>query len=63
MIEPSNWRWLNQREVGVAKSTAKEAGEYIEEVGKTDLAEWTPEQFETLLLIICNKFAEDQIPF
>ena len=62
--EPSDWKYLNQGEYSAALASCKEAGEYIESLGKTDLAEYTKEEFQTLVLVICNAMKEhDTIPF
>lgn len=62
--EPSDWTYLNQSEYACALASIKEAGEYIESLGKTDLAEYTKKEFETLILVICNAMkAHGVIPF
>ncbi len=62
--EPSDWHYLNQAEYAAALASIKEAGEYIESLGKTDLAEYTKKEFETLILVICNAMKEhDTIPY
>lgn len=62
--EPSDWRYLNQGQYAAALASIKEAGEYIESIGKTDLATYTKEEFETLVLVICNAMVgHDTIPF
>lgn len=62
--EPSDWKYLNQGEYAAALASTKEAGEYIESIGKTDLATYTKEEFQTLILVICNAMKEhDTIPF
>lgn len=62
--EPSDWRFLNQGQYAAALASIQEAGEYIESIGKTDLATYTKEEFETLVLVICNAMNEhDAIPF
>jgi hypothetical protein len=62
--EPSDWLHLNQGQYAAALCAKKEAGEYIESIGKTDLATYTKEEFETLVLVICNAMNEhDTIPF
>lgn len=59
----NSYAWLNSREVEAAILSAKDAGEYIESIGKTDLAEYSQEEFETLLLVICNSMSKNSIPF
>lgn len=61
--EPSPYEWLNMREYEAAKASIEEAGEYIESIGKTDLAEYTKEEMETLLLVIVNAAMRRAIPF
>ncbi len=61
--EPSDWTYLNIKEYEAAKDTAVEAGEYIESLGKTDLATYSKDEFETLLLVICNAFVRRAPPF
>ena len=62
--EPSDWRYLNQGQYAAALASIHEAGEYIESIGKTDLATYTKEEFQTLVLVICNAMMEhDTIPF
>lgn len=62
--EPSDWTYLNQMEYASALASIKEAGEYIESLGKTDLADYSAEEFQTLILVICNAMKmHDTIPF
>ena len=58
-----NYQWLDEKEIQGALKAAVEAGEYIESLGKTDLAEYTQEEFETLLLVICNAMFRHSMPF
>ena len=63
-IEPSAWTYLNQMEYASALASISEAGEYIESLGKTDLATYSQEEFQTLVLVICNAMKmHDVIPF
>lgn len=62
--EPSDYKFLNQGQYAAALCAGLEAGEYIESIGKTDLATYSKEEFNTLLLVICNAMNEhDAIPF
>lgn len=63
MSEPSDWQYLSVAEVPDAIKTKFVAGEYIESLGKTDFADFTKEEFETLMLVICNDFRKNIIPF
>lgn len=60
---PSDWANLTEDEVSEAINTKTMAGEYIESLNKTDFADFTREEFETLLLVICNEFRKNVIPF
>ena len=62
--DPTEYKHLLKYEYDAAIDCATEAGEYIESIGKSDLAEYTKEEFETLLLVICSNFArKTAIPF
>lgn len=62
--EPSDWTYLNTLEYASAIASIQEAGEYIESLGKTDLADYSEEEFKTLVLVICNAMKmHDTIPF
>ena len=62
--EPSDWKYLTQGHVNALPDILPVVGEYIESVKKTDLAEYTKEEFETLILVICNAMSEHSgIPF
>ncbi len=61
--EPSDWKYLNESEVAAVKDSLPLVGEYIESLGKTDLAEYTKEELETLLLISCQHVMKTAIPF
>lgn len=61
--EPSRWHFLNGQEYAAAKESIFDAGEYIESLGKTDFADFTKEEFETLCLVICNSMNKNSIPF
>ena len=58
-----SYQWLDEKEIQGALKAKIEAGEYIESLGKTDLAEYTQEEFETLLLVICNAMFRHSMPF
>ena len=60
---PSDWANLTEDEVSEAIKSKFVAGEYIESLGKTDFADFTKEEFETLMLVICNEFRKNVIPF
>lgn len=60
---PSDWHYLNESEVNAVKESLPLVGEYIESLGKTDLAEYTKEEFETLLLISAQHLMKSSIPF
>ena len=63
-VEPSAWTYLNQMEYAASLASIAEAGEYIESLGKTDLATYSQEEFQTLILVICNAMKmHDTIPF
>lgn len=61
--EPSDWHYLNQSEVDAVKDSLPLVGEYVESLGKTDLAEYTKEEIETLLLISAQHLMKSSIPF
>lgn len=61
--EPSDWHYLTQGEKNAVLECVVDAGEYIESIGKTDLATYTKEEFETLLLVVCNAMNKRVIPF
>lgn len=61
--EPSDWHYLKDSEVKAVKESLPLVGEYIESLGKTDLAEYTKEEFETLLLISAQHLMKSSIPF
>lgn len=63
MSQPSNWHYLNESEVKAVKESLPLVGEYIESLGKTDLSEYTKEEFETLLLISAQHLMKSSIPF
>lgn len=60
---PSDWANLTEDEVLAAIESKLMAGEYIESIGKTDFADFTREEFETMCLVICNDFRKNVIPF
>lgn len=59
----SGWANLTERDAKRSLETMAVAAEYIESIGKTDLYEFSKEEFETLLLVVCNDFCKDYIPF
>ena len=61
--KPTDWHYLNESEVNAVKESLPLVGEYIESLGKTDLAEYTKEEFETLLLISAQHLMKSSIPF
>ena len=61
--EPSDWKYLTEAEVVSVKESLPLVGEYIESLGKTDLAEYKKEEIETLLLIACQYMVKNTIPF
>lgn len=61
--EPSDWHYLNESEIKAVKESLPLVGEYIESLGKTDLAEYKKEEIETLLLIACQHMVKSSIPF
>lgn len=61
--EPTDWPYLTEIDVDAALASTKEAGEYIESLGKTDLSEYSKQEFETLILVICNAMNMRLIPF
>ena len=61
--EPSNWQYLNGQEVHAVDEVMTDAGQYIESIGKLDFSDFTPEEFKTLCLVICNSMAKNAIPF
>jgi hypothetical protein len=61
--EPSDWHYLSQSEVNAVKESLPLVGEYIESLGKTDLAEYTKEELETILLISAQHMVKNSIPF
>lgn len=61
---PSDWKHLTQGHIDSLPDVVADVGQYIESVGKTDLAEYTEEEFKTLLLVAINSMAEHSgIPF
>ena len=61
--EPSDWHYLKDSEVKAVKESLPLVGEYIESLGKTDLVEYTKDEFEPLLLISAQHLMKSSIPF
>lgn len=61
--EPSDWSHLTIFEKECALKSRRDAVEYINSLGKTDLINFSKEEFETLLLVICNSMIKNSTRF
>lgn len=64
MIDPT------KAEIAAMEQASNMAGEYIEHLGKTDMAQFNEEEWMTLVEVICGAFtdelrklSESEIPF
>jgi hypothetical protein len=62
--DPSDWHHLTIGHINALPDVMPIVGEYIESIGKTDLAEYTEDEFKTLILVVCNAMSGNSgIPF
>lgn len=74
-LSPSEWQWFlvlvcdgynnamggETVSVSSAESTSRLAGEYLDSINKSDLAELTPEEWNTLLEVIIGAYSADEL--
>jgi hypothetical protein len=52
MVDP------NEHELAAMAAASDRAGEFIEKLGKTDMARWTPEQWQQFIEVICGGYVD-----
>jgi hypothetical protein len=52
MIDP------NTHELAAMAAASDKAGEYIEKLGKTDMARWTAEQWHGFIEVVCGGYVD-----
>ena len=48
----------NEHELAAMANASDMAGEYIESLGKTDMAKWTPQQWSQFIEVICGAYVD-----
>ena len=51
----------NEHEIAAMMNASDRAGEFIETVGDTDMAEWSPEQWGQFIEVICTGYVDKLI--
>ncbi|WP_135470517.1 DUF6511 domain-containing protein [Crenalkalicoccus roseus] len=52
MVDP------NEHERAAMATASERAGEFIEALGQTDMARWTPEQWRQFIEVVCGAYVD-----